>query len=208
MSGKVTCFVAYPSAPASLAETIEAAIERIRQAQVVTIDGWKSTSVAGKFIMMAICEAIQERDLFICDITNLNHNVLFELGFAIARKKRIWILLDPSIEKSSVDYEKFRLLTTVGHSPYRNSQEIESAFYEQQPFNDLESTIYKDTIESVINTRDKPRLLYLKAVLRRKPRSSSPGEYIRHNCLLLSMIQMRYECRLCLGTHKWYIAPM
>lgn len=163
MSSKVTCFVAYPSVPASLVETIETAIERIKQAQVVEIDSWKSTSVAGKFIMMAICEAIDKRDLFICDLTNLNHNVLFEVGYAIARKKRIWTLLDPSIERSTVDYERFRLLTTIGYSPYRNSREIENAFYQQRPHTDLESTIYKDAIESVIGREGQRILLYLKS---------------------------------------------
>ncbi len=163
MSDKAKCFVAYPSTPPSLTETIEASIVGIKQAQVVEIDGWKSTSVGGKLIMTAICEAIQERDLFICDLTNLNHNVLFELGYAIAKNKRIWIVLDPSIETSTADYERFKLLTTVGYSTYRNSREIEEAFYQEQPFNDLESTIYKDAIESVIDTRDKPTLLYLKS---------------------------------------------
>jgi len=151
MAAKVSCFVAYPSKPPSLAETIETATEKIKRGQMVAINGWKSTSVAGKFIMMAICEAIQQRDVFVCDLTNLNHNVLFELGYAIAKEKRIWILLDPSIEKSKIDYEKFKLLTTIGYSEYSNSLEIERAFYNERPDKDLKSTIYKDAIESVVN---------------------------------------------------------
>jgi hypothetical protein len=163
MSDKPSCFVAYPSKPPSLAETIEQAIETIKQSQVVEIDSWKSTKVSGKFIMTTICKTIDDKDIFLCDLTNLNHNVLFELGFAIAKKKRIWILLDPSIEKSTANYEKFKLLTTVGYSPCSNSHEIVKAFYEEQPYRDLESTIYKDAIESVINPQEKPTLLYLKS---------------------------------------------
>lgn len=163
MAGKVSCFVAYPSKPDSLVEIIEQAIETIGKGQEVTIDGWKSTSVTGKFIMMAICEAIEQRDIFVCDLTNLNHNVLFELGYAIAKKRRIWILLDPSIEKSQADYEKFKLLTTVGYSPYRNHHEIVNAFYNETPYLDLESTIYRDSIESVIRYHETPTLLYLKS---------------------------------------------
>ena len=163
MASNISCFVAYPSNPPSLAEIIEKAIEEIEQGQVVAINGWKSTSVTGKFIMMAICEAIEQRDIFICDLTNLNHNVLFELGYAIAKQKRIWILLDPSIEKSQADYEKFKLLTTVGYSPYSNHHDIVNAFYKDQPYSDLESTIYKDAIESVISCRKTPTLLYLKS---------------------------------------------
>ena len=163
MNSKVNCFVAYPSYPPSLAETIEQAIEEINEGGVVDICGWKSTSIAGRFIMKAICETIDDKDIFICDLTNLNHNVLFELGYAIAKKKRIWTLLDPSIEKSKVFYEKFKLLTTVGFSPYKNSYEIVTAFYKEKPFNDLENTIYKEAIESVISRNENPILLYLKS---------------------------------------------
>jgi len=163
MTIKTSCFVAYPSQPPSLAETIEEAVRIIRQLQVVDINGWKSTNVTGKFIITAICQAIESSNVFICDLTTLNHNVLFELGFAIAKKKRIWILRDINIEKSKIDYEKFRLLTTVGYSSYSNSHEIANIFYQERPYEDLESTIYKDTIESIINRYEKPTLLYLKS---------------------------------------------
>lgn len=163
MEVNVSCFVAYPSEPPSLAEIIEKAIEELNKGQIVTINGWKSSSVTGKFIINTICQDIKKRDLFICDLTNLNHNVLFELGYAIAKKRRTWILLDPSIEKSRTDYDKFKLLTTVGYSPYRNHREIVEAFYKDEPYSDLESTIYKDAIESVIKYREEPTLFYLQS---------------------------------------------
>ena len=75
----LSCFVAYPALPDSLSETIEEGIKRIGKSQIVEIDSWKSVSVTGKFIMAEICKAIERRDIFICDLTNLNQNVLFEL---------------------------------------------------------------------------------------------------------------------------------
>lgn len=161
MAKKKCCFVAYPSKPISLAETIESAIKEIKGGQVVDIEGWKSKSVSGKFIMVEICKAIENCDIFICDLTTLNHNVLFELGYAIATKKRIWILLDPNIQDSKRDYEKFKLLTTVGYTPYCNSQEIKKIFYKEKPWEDLGNTIYKDAIESIITMRKQDTLLYL-----------------------------------------------
>ena len=163
MAKKEYCFVAYPSKPISLAETIESAIEEIKGGQAVDIEGWKSKSLSGKFIMVEICKAIESCDIFICDLTTLNHNVLFELGYAIAKKKRIWILLDPNIQDSKRNYEKFKLITTVGYTPYSNSQEIENEFYKEKPWLDLENTIYKDAIESIIITRKEDSLLYLKS---------------------------------------------
>jgi hypothetical protein len=163
MSGKKRCFVAYPSTPAALTETVEEAIKSLQWGMVVDIVGWKSTSTSGKFVMTEICKAIDERDIFICELTNLNHNVLFELGYAIARNKRIWVILDPSIEQSKVDYEKFKLLTTIGYAPYQNSREIVDAFYAGRPYEDTENTLFKTAIESVIGDRDRLVLLYLKS---------------------------------------------
>src|SRR4030042_5228367 len=134
MTAKRRCVVAYPSTPAALSETVEEAIKALRQGQVVDIIGWKSTSVSGKFIITEICKAIDESEIFICELTDLNHNVLFELGYAIARNKRIWVILDPSIERSKSDYKKFKLLTTIGYTPYLNSREIVDAFYIDQPY--------------------------------------------------------------------------
>lgn len=158
------CFVAYPSDPLYLAETIEKAIESIRNGYVVDIEGWKSLSVTGKFIIDEICKAIDNSDIFICDLTNLNHNVLFELGYAIARNKIIWILLDPNIEKAKQNYEKFQFLTTVGYTPYSNSKDIEIKFYEEKPWENIENTIYKTKIESLLQNKNET-ILYVKSII-------------------------------------------
>ena len=39
----------------------------------------------------------------------------FELGYAVAHRKRIWILLDTAIEKAKLDFDRFQLFTTVGY---------------------------------------------------------------------------------------------
>ncbi len=44
MSSKVQCFVAYPSDPPSRAESVELAIEEIKDGSVVDIVGWKTIS--------------------------------------------------------------------------------------------------------------------------------------------------------------------
>jgi nucleoside 2-deoxyribosyltransferase len=100
MSDKVQCFVAYPSDPPSRAESVELAIEEIKNGGVVEIAGWKSTSVGGRIIISAICEEVRKCQLFVADVTGLNPNVLFELGYAISLNKRIWLLFDTNIERA------------------------------------------------------------------------------------------------------------
>ena len=113
-SGKPRCFVAYPSAPADRAETIETAIGEIQSGGAVDIIGWKSVSVAGRSLIDAVCEEIRRCQIFAADVTGLNPNVLFELGYAVAHRRRVWLLLNPNIHRAKADWERFQLLTTVG----------------------------------------------------------------------------------------------
>jgi len=52
MAKKEYCFVAYPSKPISLAETIESAIEEIKGGQAVDIEGWKSKSLSESLLWL------------------------------------------------------------------------------------------------------------------------------------------------------------
>ena len=143
MTAPVRCFVAYPSSPAGRAESIEKAIQNIQDGGVVDVISWRKLSVTGRVVVNVVCDEIRNRELFIADVTGLNPNVLFELGYAIALRKRIWLILDPSIERAKLDFERFQLLTTVGYRCYSNSQEIENGFYQDQPYSKLERTFTK-----------------------------------------------------------------
>lgn len=158
-----TCFFAYPSQPPLLAETIENGIKQINEGNVVVLESWKSASVSGKFVIQEICKRIDGHDFFACDITCLNPNVLFELGYAIARDKRIWITRDTSVDESNKNYKRLELLTTVGYAPYTNAQSLGVAFYNDRPYEDLNSTIYKTVIEGIARDTKPQKLLYLKS---------------------------------------------
>jgi len=163
MLGKVQCFVAYPSDPPFRAESVELAIKEISDGGVVDIAGWKSASVGGRIIISAICEQIRRCELFIADVTGLNPNVLFELGYAIALNKRIWLIFDTNIERAKQEFSSFQLLTTAGYKPFSNSREIVTEFYKDEPYKSLDKTMLLDLLgpeESRQNRR--PTLLHLK----------------------------------------------
>lgn len=157
------CFYAYPDSPKSLTDTIEIAIKRINEKKVVKMESWKSTSISGKFIISEICRKIDNCKIFCCDLTYLNPNVMFELGYAIARNKKIWITMDTNIEMTKKNYDRFHLLTTIGYTKYNNAYDIDTAFHDEEPYNDLKNTIFKNSIESLIDRMEKPKLFYLKS---------------------------------------------
>lgn len=156
------CFVAYPSSPTDRAESIETAIREIHAGGVVDIIGWTSLAVSGRIVIGAICDEIKSRQMFIADVTGLNPNVLFELGYAIAHKKRVWLLLNPLIDRARVNWDRFQLLTTVGFAPYSNSSDIVTQFYRQQPYNNLDQILYDELLRAAGPPSKKDALLYLR----------------------------------------------
>lgn len=164
MSTTATAFYAYPSKPPDRAETIQGAITEISQAGVVDMIGWPSVSVTGKLIIREILDAIDRAAIFACDLTDLNDNVLFELGYAIGRSKRIWISLNSTIESATANYRRFgTALIPIGYSGYSNQRTLVEAFYKDQPWEDIASGAISIAVGDGQAPATKPTVLYLKS---------------------------------------------
>lgn len=155
---KKKAFYAYSSQKKDLLEDIRNAVSKINEASnEVNITTWEDFSISGKFIIDDILKAISDCDLFMCDLTYLNYNVLYELGYAISKKKRIWISLNVTQPKAVSNYKSFTPLTTVGFSAYQNYIELSNNFFSEIPFE------YTDTPTITLSEPDISKsLLYLK----------------------------------------------
>ena len=127
-------FFAYASEPQRRVDAIRGAIERIQDGSVLgyKIMDWTDLPIEGRVIFCTICEAIRNARCVATDVTGLNFNVLFELGFAIGAGKAIWPLVESSEENRQ--YKTFDTLTTVGHSRYTNSKSIATKISKKKPW--------------------------------------------------------------------------
>lgn len=91
------------------------------------VQTWEDLRVGGTLISSTILEAIDRSEIFACDLTYLNHNVLFELGYAIAKKKELLLLLNDSIANAKENYADFKILKNIGYEPFTTSRHINSA---------------------------------------------------------------------------------
>lgn len=165
-SPQCLCFFAYSIVPASLGETIELGINQINigGSGAVTVQSWKSLGTVGKITIEEILTAIDICNLFICDLTNLDTNVLFQLGYAIAKDKPVWITLDSSDPYAEKNYKKLGLLASVNYTSYQNSYQLNQRFFTDEPYKNLSSTIYRDVIQSIVEIQNRPpALVYLKS---------------------------------------------
>ena len=125
-----TGFFAYGSQVASSGESIEEAINLINQkGNEIRIESWKNLKVSGSLIISNILSAIDSSDFFCADLTGLNDNVLFEIGYALAKKKPLYLINDTSHQESQRKFKELGLLSTVGYYPYSNTNQIVEGFY-------------------------------------------------------------------------------
>ena len=157
-------FFAYPASLPTLREPIQEAVRKLNAKGEVNIKTWEGCKIGGKFVINTICKAIDEAELFFADLTGLNANVMFELGYAIARKKRIWLIFDTTYTEGKNMFNQLRVLTTVGYVSCCNSEDIVSRFYEETPFADIENTIYHTAIEPSLIPGGYHSILYLKSL--------------------------------------------
>ena len=123
-----TGFFAYSGQPKSVEESIEEAITLVNDSGIALLRSWKSCDVNGKLIIDEVTRAIDESDYFCADLTGFSDNVIFELGYAIAKNKFIFLILDHSHIESMRQYKELSFLTTIGYEKYVNSSDIVQAF--------------------------------------------------------------------------------
>ena len=159
----VTGFFAYPSIPPAIAECIHAAIDRINSTKVIFIKPWEDCRVGGKVVIEEICREIAAANVFCADLTGLNANVLFELGYAIAKDRRIWLTIDKTRTQTRKEFEQLKILTTVGYTDCCNSEDMHRAFHRDAPHSDLDNTIFRSVIQEHLSSVSAPAILYLKS---------------------------------------------
>jgi len=154
---------AYPSLPPGIPPTISAAIAAINATQHANTKSWEELRVGGKYLVGEICTAIDDADFLCADITGMNPNVMFEIGYAIAIDKRIWLIRDDSYTDAKKEFDQIKILTTIGYSPYTNSNNIVKGFFHDRPHETLEETVWRLSIEPVLaKATSTGNLLYLK----------------------------------------------
>jgi hypothetical protein len=158
----ISGFYAYPAMPLSIGEVVREAVAQINLGGVVNLKTWEECRVGGKLIINEICNEINNAHFFCADLTGMNANVMFELGYAIARNKRIWLTIDSTLANATKEFDQLRILTTVGHQPSMNSGLLQNAFYKDRPYEDIQATVFDSYIKPNLIADSKLYLVYLK----------------------------------------------
>ncbi len=118
-------FFAYPAEPSAIGACIESAVQSMRQRSGQTgLETWRNLDICGQFIAGQVLSKITKKDALIADITKLNFNVLYEIGFAIGIRKPVFIVRNFSIQAEDIELSELGLFDTIGYKGYQNSEEL------------------------------------------------------------------------------------
>jgi hypothetical protein len=107
-----TAFVAYPR---EVRETIRATVAKINAGRAgLALHSWEANDVPGRCLIDPILEKISTADFIAADISRLNFNVVYEVGFAIGKKKRAILLRNSAIKRDERQARETGIFDTIG----------------------------------------------------------------------------------------------
>lgn len=134
-------FFAYPAQPSEIGQCIEIALEKIRKGhQEKTINSWRQLDIVGHFISEEVLSGIRESTFLAADISELNFNVTYEIGYAIGLKKPIILTKNKSVNPKGIRIEDVGIFDTLGYQDYQNSQELVSCIFSVDSKTPLETS--------------------------------------------------------------------
>ena len=118
-------FFVYPSNPPLHAETIRSAIKALSTSHPDTLwMSWEDMKITGQILFCEICKQIRQAEYVVANITSLNFNVLFEIGYAIGLGKPVCPIRDCSYTEDKQIFDEIGFFDSIGYADYRNSTEL------------------------------------------------------------------------------------
>jgi len=117
--------VAYPSEPTEIGSTIKAGLEALQeQTGLSRLKSWEENEIGGYFIDTPILKNIDEGNVLVADITRLNFNIAYEVGYGIGKKKRVLLIRNTALVSDKDLIRQVGIFDTLGFSRYMNSGEL------------------------------------------------------------------------------------
>src|SRR6266498_976693 len=116
--------VVYPSNPEQLGQTLKEAAQQASTLSSILIEPWEQLDIPGRFIIDGVLEAIDDSEFILADITRLNFNVTYEIGYAIGKGKRIFLTMNSALSPAKKEIGQLGIYDTLGYIEYENTNEL------------------------------------------------------------------------------------
>jgi hypothetical protein len=125
MADRQEVFVAYPSRDLAVAAIVFDAVRLANALPLPVIyEPWQFNDVAGNPLVSPILEKIDDSPYVVADITYLNLNVVYEIGFAIGRSKRVFLIRHKSTDGDKNTAKAVGIFDTLGYHEYDAAEDL------------------------------------------------------------------------------------
>jgi hypothetical protein len=122
-------FYAYPSSLLEVTQVIHSAKRILSDTRRdLDLQLWEENDIAGRPLTDPIFEGIAGADILVADITAMNFNVTFEIGYAIGLGKRIHLTRDSNIRGDRALADRIGIFDTLGFETYTDERTLSDLF--------------------------------------------------------------------------------
>ncbi|HRD59776.1 MAG TPA: hypothetical protein PLZ93_04995 [Nocardioides sp.] len=122
-------FFAYPGSNPLRAEVMREGAKIIARRTGLRVLTWEAMQTTGSLLIGTIQQRIRDSSVVVAEVSDLNWNVLFEVGYAMAQNKHIWLLVDSTDEAATRNWKTFGLLSGLGYSDYQGDSEALASLF-------------------------------------------------------------------------------
>lgn len=134
-------FFAYPAKNAEIVFTITSAIDLLRKKRAgFVMETWETNDISGRCLVDPILAKLAIADILVADVSYLNFNVVYEIGYAIGRSKRPILVRSSAHSDPKSKLDAVGIFDTIGYSLYNNSELLSAslaAIKNQDPWTGL-----------------------------------------------------------------------
>src|SRR5437660_1046159 len=118
-------FIAYPFNVREVRDAVGGTVSKIKNVHpLLTLHPWEANDIPGRCLVDPILETIGTADFVIADISRLNFNVVYEVGFSIGKRKRVILLRNKAIKRDERLAREAGIFDTIGYQDYVNSEDL------------------------------------------------------------------------------------
>jgi len=118
-------FYAYPSTPPDVVQSIRGAKKVVAAShRALDLSLWEENDISGRPLTDPIFESIASSDFLIADITEINFNVTFEVGYALGLGKRVYLTRNSNLRRDRNLMDRIGIFDTLGFETYTEDQSL------------------------------------------------------------------------------------
>jgi hypothetical protein len=180
----VGAFFAYASSPEAIGSVVRDACDRAGK-RGIHVHPWSDNDISGRPLADPIFQGIDDAPFVIADVTRPNFNVYFEVGYAIGRHKKTYLVVNSGVTSDKSLPREIGIFDTLGYEKYQTSEELLKLISSMKMSDPLITDYARDTspiylVEPEVRTEALTTIVSaIKKRARIRYRSFNPSEHIR-----------------------------